>query len=66
MSLAEAKSARNKGQVSDALIALSKAAQKDENLMPSVIQAVEVCATEGEVMGALRDVYGEYIDPGVF
>jgi len=30
------------------------------------MSAVEVSATEGEVMDALRDVYGEYVDPGVF
>ena len=34
--------------------------------MPLVLEAVGVCVTEGEVMGALQDVYGEYVDPGVF
>ena len=64
--LAEVKRSRNNSQVADAIRALTKAAQRDENLMPLVLTAVEVCATEGEVMGALRDVYGEYVDPGVF
>ena len=64
--LAEAKASRSSGQVADALYAVSKAAQHDENLMPPVLEAVEVCATEGEIMGALRDVYGDYVDPGVF
>jgi len=27
---------------------------------------VQVGATEGEAMDVLRDVYGEYVDPGVF
>ena len=64
--LAEAKKARSNSQVSNALHGLSKAAQRDENLMPLVMEAVEVSTTEGEIMGALRDVYGEYVDPGVF
>ena len=64
--LAEAKRSRSSAQVSDALYGLTKAAQGDENLMPKVMEAVEVCATEGEIMGALRQVYGEYVDPGVF
>ena len=64
--LAEAKRTRSNSQVSDALHGITKAAQQDENLMPRVLEAVEVSATEGEIMGALRDVYGEYVDPGVF
>ena len=64
--LAEAKASRSSSQVADALYAVSKAAQHDENLMPPVLEAVEVCATEGEIMGVLRDVYGDYVDPGVF
>ena len=64
--LAEAKRSRSNTQVSGALHGLTKAAQRDENLMPLVLEAVEVSATEGEIMGALRDVYGEYVDPGVF
>ena len=64
--LAEVKRLRSGARVSDALHGLTKAAQRDENLMPQVLKAVEACATEGEIMGALRDVYGEYVDPGVF
>ena len=64
--LAEVKCSRSNAQVADAIQGLRKAAQRDENLMPHVLEAVEVCATEGEIMGAFRDVYGEYVDPGVF
>jgi methylmalonyl-CoA mutase N-terminal domain/subunit len=34
--------------------------------MPLVLEAVDADVTEGEIMGTLRDVYGEYVDPGVF
>ncbi len=64
--LAEVKRSRSDSQVTAAIHGLTKAAQRDDNLMPQVLEAVEVCATEGEIMGALRDVYGEYVDPGVF
>jgi methylmalonyl-CoA mutase N-terminal domain/subunit len=64
--LAQAKSSRSNNDVRNALHAVIDAAQKEQNLMPLMIDAVDTCATEGEIMGALRDVYGEYVDPGVF
>ena len=61
-----AKSSRSEADVSASLHSLKMAAQRDENLMPSVLEAVGNCATEGEIMSALRETYGEYVDPGVF
>ena len=49
-----------------ALSALKQAAQDDANLMPSTLAAVKAMATEGEILDTFRDVYGEYVDPGVF
>ena len=49
-----------------ALSDIKRNAEAGENLFPHVLDAVKASATEGEVMGALRDVYGEYVDPGVF
>ncbi len=43
-----------------------KTAQTDGNLMPPILTAVAAGVTEGEIMGALRDEWGEYVDPGVF
>ncbi len=39
-----------------------KAAARDENLnlMPAMIDAVKVYATEGEICGVLREEFGEY------
>ena len=34
--------------------------------MPSILAAVGSGVTEGEIMEALRDEWGEYVDPGVF
>ncbi|MCH8207345.1 MAG: methylmalonyl-CoA mutase [Chloroflexi bacterium] len=64
--LREVKRTRSNADVDKALSDIRRKAEADENLVPSVLDAVKACATEGEVMGALRDVYGEYTDPGVF
>jgi methylmalonyl-CoA mutase N-terminal domain/subunit len=64
--LAEAKRARSQRQVTRALRTLKEAAGRDQNLMPPVLEAVQAGATEGETMDVLREVYGEYTDPGVF
>ena len=45
---------------------MKSAAEKDENLMPYILEAAKACASEGEIMAALKDVYGEYVDPGGF
>jgi methylmalonyl-CoA mutase N-terminal domain/subunit len=39
---------------------LSKAAATDENLIPLMVDAVRADATEGEIIGAMRAVWGEY------
>jgi methylmalonyl-CoA mutase N-terminal domain/subunit len=64
--LAGAKGSRSSSQVASALQALKEAAGKGQNLMPQVLEAVEAGATEGEIMGALQDVYGQHTDPGLF
>ena len=43
-----------------------KAARAGRNLMPSILTAVAAGVTEGEIMGSLREEWGEYVDPGVF
>ena len=42
------------------LMALRKAAEGEENLMPLFLEAVRAYATLGEICGVLRDVFGEY------
>jgi methylmalonyl-CoA mutase N-terminal domain/subunit len=43
----------------------SEAADPEHNLMPTLIDAVRVYATEGEVMDALADVFGRYVETPV-
>ena len=58
--------ARDAVRTEAALDALRRAAEGDANTMPLIIDAARADATEGEIMGALRDVFGDHHDPGVF
>ena len=51
---------RHAGVVDPALDNLRKAAQGDDNLMISIIDAVEAYASIGEISDVLRSVFGEY------
>ena len=64
--LDETKANRSTSDVKSALSSLKQAASNDKNLMPPVLKAVGAMATEGEILDTMRDVYGEYVDPGVF
>ena len=64
--LDETKANRSTSDVKSALSSLKQAASNDKNLMPPVLEAVGAMATEGEILNTMRDVYGEYVDPGVF
>jgi methylmalonyl-CoA mutase N-terminal domain/subunit len=58
--LARVKADRNDARVMETLVALKKAAQGTDNLMPSILDAVKAYATLGEISDALREVFGEY------
>ncbi len=58
--LQKLKRERDNRKVEEALEKLHYAAEKDENLMPTIIEAVKVYATLGEITEVLRKVYGEY------
>jgi methylmalonyl-CoA mutase N-terminal domain/subunit len=51
---------RNKKKVENALNNLRHAAEEDENLMLTIIDAVKVYSTLGEICEVLRQIYGEY------
>jgi len=57
---------RDSAAATAALDALRAAAATDDNLMPFVIAAARAHASEGEIMGTLRGVFGEHTDPAVF
>ena len=58
--LQKLKRERDNKKVKAMLEKLHYAAERDENLMPTIIEAVKVYVTLGEITDVLRKVYGEY------
>jgi methylmalonyl-CoA mutase N-terminal domain/subunit len=58
--LKDLKKQRDNQEVVQALKGVRQAAEADENLIPSLVQAVRVYATMGEMCDVLREVYGEH------
>ena len=58
--LQKLKRERDNRKAKQALEKLHYSAEKDENLMPVIIEAVKAYATLGEISDVLRQVYGEY------
>ena len=56
------KKERGELAVKKALEEIKRAAEKDENLVPPVFEAVKQYATVGEISNVLREVYGEYVE----
>ena len=52
--------ARDADAVDKTLHALSEAARTSDNLIPLIVDAARASATEGEIIGAMREVFGEY------
>jgi methylmalonyl-CoA mutase N-terminal domain/subunit len=51
---------RDNRKVEEALSKLHRSGEKDENLMPPIIEAVKAYASLGEICEVLRQIYGEY------
>ena len=58
--LARVKKERSPEKVKMALADLRTSAQRTSNLVPSILDAVKVYATVGEISDTLREVFGEY------
>jgi len=58
--LQRVKGGRNRQKVKQLLDKLFDDADKKQNLMPSIIEALKAYATLGEITEVLRSVYGEY------
>jgi methylmalonyl-CoA mutase N-terminal domain/subunit len=61
--LRKVKASRDAAQVQGSLERIRAAAQGSENLMQLILEAVKTYASVGEIMGTLREVWGEYHDP---
>jgi len=45
---------------------LRQAAERDENLIPYILDCVHSYATLGETCDVLREVFGEYKEPAIY
>ncbi|MCL4424009.1 MAG: methylmalonyl-CoA mutase family protein [Firmicutes bacterium] len=63
--LARVKSRRDNGAVRAALEELHRAARGEENFLPPILEAVRAYCSLGEIIGVLREVFGEYHPPEI-
>jgi methylmalonyl-CoA mutase, N-terminal domain len=61
--VAAVREARDEAAVTTALDALVEGARGEANLMPLMVEAARARATEGEIAGALKAVFGGYREP---
>jgi methylmalonyl-CoA mutase, N-terminal domain len=64
--LAATRAGRDGAAVEAALVELKRAAAGEANLMPPIIEASRARATEGEMIGAMQEVFGTYTESPVF
>ncbi|MFX0067582.1 MAG: methylmalonyl-CoA mutase [Promethearchaeota archaeon] len=64
--LKQIKENRNKEKVSKHLNELKKAAERNENVMPHVLNCVRTYTSLGEIIDTLKEVYGEYKELLIF
>lgn len=57
---------RDSSLVAQRLQLVREVAENGMNAIPAIFEAVKVGATEGEVMGLFRNIFGEYQDPAVY
>lgn len=64
--LKKLKSERDNVKVKESLEKLKKAAKGTENLMPYILEAVRIYASIGEIINALKEIFGTYVEDSVF
>ncbi len=64
--LAKLRSSRSAPEAEACLAALEEGARGDANLMPLIISCARAYCTEGEIIGVLREVLGEYREMAIF
>ncbi len=64
--LKKIKETRDNAKVAQLLGELKEAAERNDNLMPYIINCVRAYCTLQEICDVFRDVYGTYRDPGMF
>jgi len=57
---------RDNDKAARELARLKEAAESTDNLMPVIIDCARCYCTEGEIIGTLKEVFGEYQEPPIF
>ena len=64
--LKELRRTRNNKEVARSLKALDKATRDKVNVMPYLVDCCKAYATVGEMTRVFRDIFGEFVEPGIF
>ncbi|WP_287153835.1 methylmalonyl-CoA mutase family protein [Candidatus Solincola tengchongensis] len=64
--LSRLRAERSAAEVDRTLAALKEGARGDANLMPLIIECARAYCTEGEIIKALKEVFGEYREKPIF
>ena len=64
--LAKLKEYRDNELVSNKLIKIQESCKNGDNLVPVIIDAVESYATLGEIVDAMKDIFGEWTEKAIF
>ncbi|UMZ74613.1 acyl-CoA mutase large subunit family protein [Natranaerofaba carboxydovora] len=64
--LAKLREERDNEEVSNTLNALKETAKGNDNLMPKILDCVKAYCTEGEIISALKEVFGEFKEDPIF
>ncbi len=64
-SIARAKSIRSEAKVKETLENLRQACRDKKNKMPYLIEGARAYCTLGEMCDAMKDVYGDYVEPPI-
>jgi methylmalonyl-CoA mutase N-terminal domain/subunit len=59
------KKKRDSNGINKALEDLKKTAESGESVLPPIIKALKLYATVGDVCNAMKEVFGEYKEPGI-
>lgn len=59
------KKKRDINEINKALEDLKKTAESGESVLPPIIKALKLYATVGDVCNAMKEVFGEYKEPGI-
>jgi methylmalonyl-CoA mutase N-terminal domain/subunit len=65
-SLNEVRRTRDKKRVTQTLKDLERAAKREENVMPYLLESVKAYATLGEMTRVFKEAYGEFKEPTIF